>query len=857
MKSLIVLTLIFSLLLFFLPTTSHSIDVFGIEVGNGQSFQGTYLAGEAQVKNPGFEHGKTGWFMTHTQGTICAFTIDPDAYEASNAAKLSVTNAGYCMIGNSTSIPILRSGTHTLNLYAKVSGVVNHLTIAVFKTSDANTNPDIPVDKLSPTEFSGEYELHQLTVDLNSGEYIRLELGIDNTASGPSYVLFDKVELVNPSESFAYEKEVVSIDPATFSPTTTHIVEYAMDGYAAGRDWFEATPGELKLWGEEDFIGDFYRYSNGLIIAWYPMQVSDHKYSTATTLIDGYTFNISLTADVLAVESVNLDFDTFEAYKIRYRPRVWGHGLDTKTTFYYWWVPYLGFIKYQDEGILEELTAFAIGEGTITQDTDTDADGLKDYQELVTYNTDRLDSDTDDDGLSDGDEVNTHGTDPNDNDSDDDGLLDGEEVNTYGTVPTDEDTDNDGLSDGDEVNTYDTDPKDEDTDGDELSDGDEIAIGTNPNNPDTDGDTMPDGWEDRYGLDPLTDDANDDPDGDGLTNLQEYNRGRHPTNVEPDTPVLLLPDDNAIDILLTPELQTQSFSDSDGNNHAQSRWQISTVEGDFSEGLLVLNLISDSQLTSFRVPGFMLSINTTYYWRVKFYDDGGAASEWSASFSFKTIIADENDQNQNGVPDDQEIDDPNLDLDKNGTPDINQLDMKCVNTKAAAAQIGVKQGLNVSSIESLMWIDPATIDDMQNRPDNEPLGLISFKIVVDHVGDTAEVTVYLSEPAPAKAMWYRYDAINGWEDYSAHAVFSADRTSVTLELADGSFGDADGAANTIIIDPSGLGVNASGGGGSGGGGGGCFISSAVSGFRMIHEIISWAIFFAFLIIIRPVKSRKS
>jgi hypothetical protein len=242
---------------------------------------------------------------------------------------------------------------------------------------------------------------------------------------------------------------------------------------------------------------------------------------------------------------------------------------------------------------------------------------------------------------------------------------------------------------------------------------------------------------------------------------------------------------------------------------------------------------------------------------VKFYDDGDAASEWSASFSFKTIIADENDQNQNGVPDDQEIDDPDLDLDNNGIPDINQGDMKCVNTGGHGAQMGLKKGANVNAIEHLMWTDPSTIDDMQNRPDTMPLGLISFKIVVDNAGDTAEVTVYFSEPAPAEAKWYRYDAINGWEDYSAHAVFSADRTSVTLQFADGSFGDADGAANTIIIDPSGPGVNASGGGSGGGGGGGCFVSTAVSGFRMIHEILSWAILFAFLIIIRPVKSRKS
>ena len=113
-----------------------------------------------------------------------------------------------------------------------------------------------------------------------------------------------------------------------------------------------------------------------------------------------------------------------------------------------------------------------------------------------------------------------------------------------------------------------------------------------------------------------------------------------------------------------------------------------------------------------------------------------------------------------------------------------------------------------------------------------PYGLISFKVKVNTAGATAEVTIYLSEVAPSDAKWYKYDAINGWQDYSAHATFSADRTSVTLELKDGGFGDADGAANGIIVDPSGLGsatpapepTPTPAPSGDGGGGGGCFIS---------------------------------
>ena len=61
MRSLGVLIYIVSLLLFFLPSGAYSLDVYGIEVGNSLSFQGTYLSEEAQAQNPGFELGAAGW----------------------------------------------------------------------------------------------------------------------------------------------------------------------------------------------------------------------------------------------------------------------------------------------------------------------------------------------------------------------------------------------------------------------------------------------------------------------------------------------------------------------------------------------------------------------------------------------------------------------------------------------------------------------------------------------------------------------------------------------------------------------------------------------------------------------------
>jgi len=124
-----------------------------------------------------------------------------------------------------------------------------------------------------------------------------------------------------------------------------------------------------------------------------------------------------------------------------------------------------------------------------------------------------------------------------------------------------------------------------------------------------------------------------------------------------------------------------------------------------------------------------------------------------------------------------------------------------------------------------MSIDPAAIADTQNKPDEMPIGLISFKVKVANIGDFARVAIYFSEPLPNGAKWYKYDSINGWQPYSDHATFGGDRKSVVLELKDGDYGDADGVANGIIVDPSGPGIAAGGGGAAppSGGGGGCFI----------------------------------
>ena len=115
--------------------------------------------------------------------------------------------------------------------------------------------------------------------------------------------------------------------------------------------------------------------------------------------------------------------------------------------------------------------------------SDTDGDGISDYDEVIITKTDPLKYDSVKEGISDADI-----------DSDNDGLTNIEEI-SYSTNPLMADSDEDGLNDYDEIKICLTVATLEDSDGDGLNDGDEIILGFNPNLPDTDGNGIIDSEE--------------------------------------------------------------------------------------------------------------------------------------------------------------------------------------------------------------------------------------------------------------------------------------------------------------------------------------------------------------------------
>ncbi len=309
---------------------------------------------------------------------------------------------------------------------------------------------------------------------------------------------------------------------------------------------------------------------------------------------------------------------------------------------------------------------------------------------------------------------------------------------------------------------------------------------------------------------------------------------------QPALPLVVAPEDETTDLFLTPVLQTAPFNSPDSaDHHLQTQWMITRV----SDGLCVLDLTSTTALTELDVPPLVLAGGTVYSWKVRYYGTRGTLSDWSTASRFITGWS-ALDADGNGIPDDQETD-AGIDLDGNHVDDLDQDDLRCINVLGGNGQMGVylPPGSGVLAITDIESTDLESVDAADRLPFELPQGLISFRLELAQAGDIARVRVLFSEPAPDTARWIKYDIVNGWRDYSAHAVFAGDRRSVDIELQDGGFGDADGVENGIIIDPSGYGTataesitapddsrsvsgtGASASGGGGGGGGGCFVTT--------------------------------
>ena len=88
------------------------------------------------------------------------------------------------------------------------------------------------------------------------------------------------------------------------------------------------------------------------------------------------------------------------------------------------------------------------------------------------------------------------------------------------------------------------------------------------------------------------------------------------------------PLDGAVDVSVSPVLESSSFSDPEGHHHDASQWQITDRTGKY-ENPYYDSGEDTSNLRYIAIPSDTLKNGETYYWRVRYRDNHNGWSEWS------------------------------------------------------------------------------------------------------------------------------------------------------------------------------------------------------------------------------------
>ena len=103
------------------------------------------------------------------------------------------------------------------------------------------------------------------------------------------------------------------------------------------------------------------------------------------------------------------------------------------------------------------------------------------------------------------------------------------------------------------------------------------------------------------------------------------------------TPTNVTPANGSTDIGATPTLTGSTYYSLYGIAMAASQWQVSTVSN-FATTVVSTGDVAGTAVT-YTVSSGVLSVSTTYYWRVRYKDVNGTYSDWSTGTSFTTAAS--------------------------------------------------------------------------------------------------------------------------------------------------------------------------------------------------------------------------
>ncbi|HIE43681.1 MAG TPA: hypothetical protein EYP78_02655 [Candidatus Omnitrophica bacterium] len=267
-------------------------------------------------------------------------------------------------------------------------------------------------------------------------------------------------------------------------------------------------------------------------------------------------------------------------------------------------------------------------------------------------------------------------------------------------------------------------------------------------------------------------------------------------------PQIVYPDNGEADIALDPVLRidTDYNAVKDEFNLVAIRWQIFD-----SDERTVFDNYSSIDNKEIKIPLCVLKSEETYSWRAGVVGLDGY-THWAEKVQFTTSkIEDFLTENE----------------------DITEITGEIVSDTGVVTQAYMQD-----------------IDSLSDVPSNYNFYNDVFSFRIDTRPDTGlevQVTFQLDKPFQQGDKWFKYypDA-RGWDDtYGENITDGIGTRQVTLKFKDGDYGDVDGIANGIIVDPSGPAYTLEeekeekdkGGGGSD-----CFIATAAYGTPMHEEV---------------------
>jgi len=191
-----------------------------------------------------------------------------------------------------------------------------------------------------------------------------------------------------PPCTWTWRNDVVSIDTTTVPGQTTYYVEGRNVGQSViDKNWYTFTSTEMRMWRVEfyDDVSGWHTVTidGGFRTGLNTVGVSGFWEDVTTGTWDATDIDITVQNDVVSYEDVTVDLGTYRAYKIDRTitiPQL--GGVVENLTF--WFVPYIGVVKYEYNMGLEGIDTEVLASMKIKKDiVDFDGDGRSDLAGLT------------------------------------------------------------------------------------------------------------------------------------------------------------------------------------------------------------------------------------------------------------------------------------------------------------------------------------------------------------------------------------------------------------------------------------------------------------------------------------------